>query len=95
MARRHIWWDEREREQRALRAARWREARARLFALPDDLRNTVRKLWRSCPYPADPTYLLDLLHQIAVGRVEDMRGTRSIRHSGNSGNRFAAGHRPC
>jgi hypothetical protein len=66
----HIWWDERKREQRALRAARWREARARLFALHDDLRRTVRELWRGCPYPADPTYLLDLLHQIAVGRVD-------------------------
>ena len=66
MARRHVWWDEREREQRTLRAARWREARARLFALSDDLRSTVRKLWRHCPYTADPTYLLDLLHQIKV-----------------------------
>ncbi|MBB6414079.1 hypothetical protein [Mesorhizobium sangaii] len=73
MARRHIWWDEREREQRALRAARWHAARARLFALPDDLRCTVRELWRGCPYPADPTYLLDLLHQIAVGRVDPQR----------------------
>ena len=34
MARRHVWWDEREREQRTLRAGRWREARVRLFALP-------------------------------------------------------------
>jgi hypothetical protein len=73
MARRHVWWDEREREQRALRAARWREARARLFALSDELRNTGRKLWRGCPYPADPAYLLDLLHQIAVGRVDPNR----------------------
>jgi hypothetical protein len=40
MASRHIWWNEREREQRALRAAKWREARARLFALPDQLRRS-------------------------------------------------------
>ncbi|MEQ1956217.1 hypothetical protein [Mesorhizobium sp. CN2-181] len=73
MARRHVWWDEREHEQRALRAAGWHKARARLFALPDDLRNTVRKLWRGCPYPADPAYLLDLLHQIAVGKVDPYR----------------------
>lgn len=73
MARRHVWWDEREHEQRVLRAGRWRAARSRLFALPDDLRITVRKLWRGCPYPADPTYLLDLLHQIAVGRVDPHR----------------------
>ncbi|MET2831251.1 hypothetical protein [Mesorhizobium shangrilense] len=55
------------------RSARWREARARLFALHDGLRRTVRELWRGCPYPADPTYLLDLLHQIAVGRVDPQR----------------------
>lgn len=73
MARRHVWWDEQEHEQRALRAGRWRAARSRLFALPYDLRRTVRKLWRGWPYPADPTYLLDLLHQIAVGRVDPHR----------------------
>jgi len=73
IARRHIWWDEREREQRNLRAAGWRKARARLFALPDDLRRSVRTLWRGCPYPADPTYLLDLLHQVAAGRVDPHR----------------------
>jgi hypothetical protein len=73
IARRHIWWDEREREQRTLRAGRWREARGRLFALPAELRSTIRNLWRRCPYPADPTYLLDLLHQIKVGRVDPCR----------------------
>lgn len=73
MARRHIWWNEREREQRAARAARWRDARVRLFALSKPMRRKVRDLWRTCPYPADPTYLLDLLHQIAVGRVDPRR----------------------
>jgi hypothetical protein len=73
MGRRHVWWDEREREQRALRAARWREARARLFALSEPIRRTIRDLWLGCPYPADPTCLLDLLHQIAVGRVDPQR----------------------
>lgn len=73
MDRRHIWWEKREHEQRAQRAARWREARARLFALPDDLRRTVRELWRGCPYPADPAYMLDLLHQIHGGRVDPHR----------------------
>jgi hypothetical protein len=73
LARRHVWWDKREHEQRVLRAGRWRAARSRLFTLPDDLRRTVRKLWRGCPYPADPAYLLDLLHQITVGRVDPHR----------------------
>lgn len=73
MARRAVWWDERERDQRRQRAARWREARARLFALPDVLRRRVRALWRECPYPGDPAYLADMLHQIAVGRVDPRR----------------------
>lgn len=70
MARRRVWWDEREQEQRTARAARWREARARLFALPDLLRAKVRTLWRTCPYPADPASFADFLHQIAVGRLD-------------------------
>ena len=73
MARRAVWWDEAERERRRMRPASWRKARARLFALPDALRRTVRYLWRDCPYPADPVSLLDLLHQIAVGRVDPHR----------------------
>lgn len=73
MARRAIWWDDAERERRRQRAASWRKARARLFALPDALRRTVRDLWRGCPYPADPVSLLDLVHQIAVGRIDPDR----------------------
>jgi hypothetical protein len=73
MARRHVWWDEREHDQRDARAARWREARARLFALPHPLRAKVRVLWRTCPYPADPASFADFLHQIAVGRLDPDR----------------------
>ncbi|WP_454010809.1 hypothetical protein [Aquamicrobium terrae] len=73
MAHRAVWWDEAERDERNRRAAGWRKARARLFALPDDLRHAVRDLWRACPYPADAANLLDLLHQIAVGRVDPHR----------------------
>lgn len=73
MARRHVWWDEREHDQRDARAARWREARARLFALPGPLRAKVRILWRTCPYPADPASFTDFLHQIAVGRLDPDR----------------------
>lgn len=73
MARRAVWWDEAERERRRMRAATWRKARARLFALPDTLRRTVREIWRTCPYPADPAYFADLLHQIDVGRVDPHR----------------------
>ena len=73
MARRAVWWDEAERERRRMRAETWRKARARLFALPDALRRTVREIWRDCPYPADPACFADLLHQIDVGRVDPHR----------------------
>lgn len=70
MARRQVWWIDHERELRRQRAARWREARARLFVLPDPIRRKVRSLWRTCPYPADPASFADFLHQIAVGRLD-------------------------
>ncbi|MEO9337079.1 hypothetical protein ABFT80_06545 [Mesorhizobium sp. SB112] len=73
MARRAEWWDDFERDRRDQRAARWREARARLFALDDALRHTARALWRTCPYPADPASFADMLHQIAVGRLDPHR----------------------
>ena len=73
MARRAVWWDEAERERRRRWAETWRKARARLFALPDALRRTVREIWRDCPYPADPACFADLLHQIDVGRVDPHR----------------------
>lgn len=70
MARRAERWDRDERNGRAARAARWREVRARLFSLDTARRRTIRDLWRDCPYPADPSYLGDLLHQIAIGRID-------------------------
>ena len=73
MSRRVIWWDEAEHDRRDQRASRWRAARARLFALPDGLRRRIRELWRTCPYPADPANFADLLHQIAVGRLDPNR----------------------
>ncbi len=73
MSRRAEWWDDYERDRRDQRAARWREARARLFALDEPLRLTVRALWRTCPYPADPASFADMLHEIAVGRLDPYR----------------------
>lgn len=73
MARRPERRDQDERNSRAARAARWRAVRARLFALDLKCRQTIRALWRVCPYPADPSYLGDLLHQIAVGRIDPER----------------------
>lgn len=73
MARRAIWWDTAERERRDQRAARWREGRTRLFALPGALRARVREIWRTCPYPADAASFADFLHQIAVGKLDPWR----------------------
>jgi hypothetical protein len=70
---RAIDWMDAQRMRRRERAARWRDARRRVFSLDNDLRRIVRDLWRSCPYPADPSYLADLLHQIAVGRLDPRR----------------------
>lgn len=73
MARRAVGWDRYQEASRDGRAERWRAARARLFALPEALRRRVHDLWRSCPYPADPSYFGDLLHQIDVGKLDPFR----------------------
>ena len=70
---RAICWDKAERRRRSERAVSWRKVRSRFFALPGALRWTVGSLWRTCPYPADPSYLADLLHQVAVGRIDPHR----------------------
>jgi hypothetical protein len=55
-----------QRQGRDHRAEDWRRARARLAGYGDNLRSVIRRLWRDCPYPADPVYLHDLLHAIAT-----------------------------
>jgi hypothetical protein len=58
-----------EQEWRNRRAADWRRARARLAALPDNVRPVVLAFWNGHRwYPGDPAYLLDLLHGLEVGR---------------------------
>lgn len=73
MIRRAERWELDERNSRAARAERWRKARARLFAFDPARRRVIRDLWRGCPYPADPSYLADLLHQIAIGKIDPER----------------------
>ena len=70
MARRSRRWPQCQQDVRDRRAAKWRQARRRLYSFGDNMRVTLRALWRECPYPADPSYLLDLFHQIDVGRVD-------------------------
>lgn len=73
MARRAVCWLDAEQRHRNQRGGSWRNARARLFALPDGLRQQVRDLWRSCPYPPDPSSFADFLHQIAAGKLDPNR----------------------
>lgn len=73
MARRAEWWPEQQQRMRDERAAVWRQARASLFEFPTDTRRTIRRIWRTCPYPADPYSFADLLHQIRVGKVDPDR----------------------
>ena len=58
-----------EQKWRDHRASKWREARKRLASYDDDKRAIVRKLWADAPYPADPVYLLGMLHDIERGRI--------------------------
>ncbi|MBB4000898.1 hypothetical protein [Aureimonas pseudogalii] len=73
MARCHESWPIAQQRGRNERAARWRKARSKLWSHGDNMRQLLRALWRDCPYPADPTYLLDLFHKIDVGRVDPER----------------------
>jgi hypothetical protein len=70
MARRAEWWSRIQRQGRDHRAADWRRARTRLARYGENLRSVIRQMWRDCPYPADPVYLLDLLHAIDAGRID-------------------------
>lgn len=70
MVRRTAWWEDRQRDGRSRRAEDWRRVRARLFALDVPRRQAIRALWRVCPYPADPSYLGTLLHEIATDRID-------------------------
>lgn len=73
MIRRAVRWDDTQAVTRQQRAGAWRKARARLFAFDQATRAALRALWRTCPYPADPSYLADLLHQIEHGKIDPHR----------------------
>jgi hypothetical protein len=73
MVRRTGWWERQQQDTRDRRAEDWRRVRARLFAREAAQRGTIRALWRACPYPADPSYLGTLLHEIETGRIDPAR----------------------
>ena len=61
-------WAQSEARSRLWRAARWRKARSEIAAMEPARAAAVRAAWNRAPYPADPTYLLDFLHGLRVGR---------------------------
>lgn len=76
MAERLVRWAETEAARRSARARRWREARRRLDALPAAERVAALAHWNGHRWlPGDPTYLLDLLHGLATGRLAVADGT--------------------
>jgi hypothetical protein len=81
MVRRTGQWERQQAENRRQRAAGWRRARERLFAHPTGERLAIRALWRACPYPADPSYLGTLLHEIATGRIDPAHPPWGGRHT--------------
>jgi hypothetical protein len=85
MARRAASWPKVQQCDRDRRADDWRRARARLAAHGDNLRPLLIQLWRDSPYPADPVYLLDMLHSIDTGRIDPERPPWIPGHSDSSG----------
>jgi hypothetical protein len=69
MQQRAIGFAESEQKWRDHRASKWREARAKLSSYDEASRPVIRKFWSDAPYPADPTYLLGMLHDIEKGRI--------------------------
>lgn len=68
MAQRTANWSKRFAEDRARRAMKWREARAKLAQHPD--RAELAAYWQRCRWPGDPTYLLSMLHMYDNGRLD-------------------------
>lgn len=82
-------WSEQEVRDRRKRAEKWREARRLIDALPDDQRCAVRRAWDCAPYPADPSYLLSVLHSYSLGRIDLKRPPFPLSRTDASGARIA------
>lgn len=70
MVRRAIAWVDDQQRRRDAHAKQWRRARAAVSALGPNMQPAVRAMWQDAPYPADPVYLLTMLHSIEVGRID-------------------------
>ena len=76
MGARAAQWETAEAQQRASRAAAWREARRRLARFDDATRAVVLAYWNGHRWlPGDPSYLLDTIHSFERGRLVLEAGT--------------------
>ena len=70
MEQRAAGWIEWTRRDRAKRAEDWRRARARLAGYGGNVRPALLNYWNGCSWPADPGYLLTMLHMFDTGRLD-------------------------
>jgi hypothetical protein len=70
MQQRAIGYAESEKKWHDHRASKWREARAEVASYDNASLSAIRKFWNDAPYPADPVYLLCMLHDIEKGRIK-------------------------
>ncbi|MEO1139385.1 MAG: hypothetical protein AAFW87_08005 [Pseudomonadota bacterium] len=80
-------WQVHEIKDRSARAEKWRKARRQIDALPEDERQKVRRAWDCAPYPADPSYLLSVLHSYSLGRIDLKRPPFPLSRTDASGAR--------
>ena len=70
MSARAALWNKQQHQERAVRATDWRRARKRLALYPQPIRGELLAYWQRCTWPADPTYLLCMLHMHDQGRLD-------------------------
>lgn len=82
-------WSAHETKERRERAKSWRKARRQIDAFPADERLDVRRAWGCAPYPADPSYLLSVLHRYSLGRIDLRRPPFPLSRTEAFGERIA------
>ncbi|XUM25069.1 hypothetical protein ACRAVF_33940 (plasmid) [Bradyrhizobium oligotrophicum S58] len=70
MERRAADWIEWTKRDRARRARDWRRARAKLAGYGDNVRRALLNYWNRCRWPADPSYLLSMMHMFDTGHLD-------------------------
>ena len=66
---RRAQWDRQTAADRLRRATQWRRARDRMRGYLAPVRSALHAHWQQCRWPADPEYLLTMLHMYDTGRL--------------------------